>query len=232
MTGQDLLAARAVKKWNQKEAAGKLGVSQPYLSLLENGGRPVPAELAAKAVRVYGLSHALLPMRPAEKKALFVAETLPALDLDLAALGYPGFSYLTTRRPKKNPAEVLFAALGAKHLDSRVIEALPWIVWRFPELDWQWLTDAARLNDLQNRLGFVVNIARRLAERGGEREKAALFAQQERALEFSRLVSEDTLCHDLMTVAERRWLRKNRSPQARHWRLLTDLSPEHLDYAR
>ena len=69
----------------------------------------------------------LLPMRPAEKKALFVAETLPALDLDLAALGYPGFSYLTTRRPKKNPAEVLFAALGAKHLDSRVIEALPWI---------------------------------------------------------------------------------------------------------
>jgi len=34
MTGQDLQAARERKKWNQKEAATKLGVSQPYLSLL------------------------------------------------------------------------------------------------------------------------------------------------------------------------------------------------------
>ncbi|HEX9002364.1 MAG TPA: hypothetical protein VGB07_20825, partial [Blastocatellia bacterium] len=94
------------------------------------------------------------------------------------------------------------------------------------------LTNAAKLNDLQNRLGFVVNVARRLAERQGEREKVALLAQQEMTLERSRLFREDTLCHDSLTAAERRWLRKNRPPEARHWRLLTDLSPEHLDYAR
>jgi transcriptional regulator with XRE-family HTH domain len=230
MTGQDLQAARERKKWNQKEAATKLGVSQPYLSLLENGGRQVSAKLAVKAVRVYELSHALLPMSAGAKKTLFVAEQ--TLAFDLAALGYPGLSYLVSRRKKKNPAEVLLAALSADSLDSRLIEALPWVVWQFPELDWQWLTNAAKLNDLQNRLGFVVNVARRLAERQGEREKVALLAQQEMTLERSRLFREDTLCHVSLTAAERRWLRKNRPPEARHWRLLTDLSPEHLDYAR
>jgi len=169
-------------------------------------------------------------MSAGAKKTLFVAEQ--TLAFDLAALGYPGLSYLVSRRKKKNPAEVLLAALSADSLDSRLIEALPWVVWQFPELDWQWLTNAAKLNDLQNRLGFVVNVARRLAERQGEREKVALLAQQEMTLERSRLFREDTLCHDSLTAAERRWLRKNRPPEARHWRLLTDLSPEHLDYAR
>lgn len=230
MTGQDLQAARERKKWNQKEAATKLGVSQPYLSLLENGGRQVPATLAVKAVRVYGLSQALLPMRAVAKKSLFVAEQ--SLALDLAALGYPGLSYLVSRREKKNPAEVLFAALSADTLDSRLVEALPWVVWRFPELDWQWLTNAAKLNDLQNRLGFIINVARRLAEQRDEPEKTVSLAQQEKMLERSRLFHQDTLCHESLTLAEKRWLRKNRSPEARHWRLLTDLSPEHLDYAR
>ena len=87
------------------------------------------------------------------------------------------------------------------------------------------------MNDLQNRLGFVTNVARRLAESRGEAEVAATLAREESALERSRLVREDTLCHESLTQTERRWLRKNRPPEARHWRLLTDLSPEQLDYA-
>ena len=98
-------------------------------------------------------------------------------------------------------------------------------------MDWHWLIRAAKVYDLQNRLGFVVSVARRLAEANGEREKAALLAQHEAELEPSRLAREDTLCHDSLTVAERRWLRKHRSPEARRWRLLTDLSPEHLSHA-
>jgi hypothetical protein len=43
------------------------------------------------------------------------------------------------------------------------------------------------------------------------------------ALERSRLMREDTLCHESLTEAERRWLRKNRPAEAKHWRLLTDL---------
>jgi hypothetical protein len=116
-------------------------------------------------------------------------------------------------------------------LDSRLVEALPWIVLKFPDLDWQWLANAARVNDLQNRLGFVTGVARRLAERLGEQETAALLAREESALERSRLMHEDTLCHASLTETERRWLRKNRPREAKHWRLLTDLTPEQLDYA-
>jgi hypothetical protein len=58
-----------------------------------------------------------------------------------------------------------------------------------------------------------------------------LLRDQEAALERSRLAREETLCHDSLTQAERRWLRSNRSEEARHWNLLTDLSPEHLSHA-
>jgi hypothetical protein len=153
------------------------------------------------------------------------------LAAELAALGYPGLAYLKPRGHKKNPAELLLSALGKDNLDSRLIEALPWIVLKFPELDWQWLANAARACDLQNRLGFVIGVARRLAEQRGENEKAAWLAQQEAALGRSRLLREDTLCHASLSTAERRWLRKHRPREARHWRLLTDLTPEQFDHA-
>ena len=102
---------------------------------------------------------------------------------------------------------------------------------KFPDLNWRWLTQAARARDLQNRLGYVTSVARRLAELRGEREKAKLLATEESMLERSRLAREDTLCHQSLTEVEKRWLRKNRPPEARHWRLLTDLSPEQLDHA-
>jgi hypothetical protein len=35
-----------------------------------------------------------------------------------------------------------------------------------------------------------------------------------------------------MTNAEKKWLEKNRPAEARSWRLLTDLEPEHLDYVK
>jgi transcriptional regulator with XRE-family HTH domain len=228
MTGQQLRAARERKGWNQERAARTLGVSQSYLSLLESGGRRLPEKLAVKAVRVYGLSKALLPVGTASNQ---VTQDENSLAAELAALGYPGLSYLRPRGHKKNPAELLLSALGKDNLDSRLVEALPWVVLKFPDLDWRWLANAARVNDLQNRLGFVTGVARRLAEQRGEGEKAALLAREEAALERSRLLREDTLCHDSLSRAERRWLRKNRPPEAKHWRLLTDLTPEQLDHA-
>ncbi|MGH9840188.1 MAG: helix-turn-helix domain-containing protein [Blastocatellia bacterium] len=229
MTGQQLRDARKQKGWNQQQAARRLGVSQTYLSLLEKGQRRVPEKLVLKAVRVYQLSEAQLPVTSAMDQASVADEgTLAA---ELAALGYPGLSHLKPRGKKKNPAELLLSALGKDHLDSRLVEALPWVVLKFPDLNWRWLTQAAKASDLQNRLGYVTNVARRLAELRGEREKAALLATEESALERSRLVREGTLCHESLTEAEKRWLRKNRPPEVRHWRLLTDLTPEQLDHA-
>jgi len=148
----------------------------------------------------------------------------------LAALGYPGLSYLKSRR-KRNPAEVMLSALSANNLDSRLAEALPWVLLKHPDLNWEWLVRAAKVNDLQNKLGFVTSVARRLAEKLGKQETAALLREQESTLERSRLVREDTLCHDSLTQSERRWLCSNRSDEAKHWNLLTDLSPEHLSNA-
>jgi transcriptional regulator with XRE-family HTH domain len=229
MKGDQLKSGRERKGWNQEQAALRLGVSQPYLSLLERGGRRVPERLARKAAGVYGLSADALPLTAIWDVPLPSDES--ALAADLASLGYPGLSNIKRRRSSKNPAEVLLSALRADDLDSRLVEALPWVAWKFPEMDWLWLTSAAKLHDLQNRLGFVTSVARRLAEAQGECEKAAILARREAELVRSRLAREDTLCHDSLTGAERRWLRSHRTPEAKRWNLLTDLSQEHLSHA-
>lgn len=227
MTGTDLRTARTQKGWTQNEAALKLGVSQPYLSLLEKGMRGVPDSLARKAASLFGLSAAKLPVETSWHGVQ--AKDDKALASDLAALGYPGLSYLKPRR-KRNPAEVMLSALMTKNLDSRLAEALPWLLLKHPDLNWDWLVRAAKINDLQNKLGFVTNVARRLAEKLGKHETVSLLREQESTLERSRLVREETLCHDSLTQSERRWLQTNRSNEAKHWNVLTDLSPEHLSH--
>jgi transcriptional regulator with XRE-family HTH domain len=234
MTGMQLATERRRRSWSQQKAAARLGVSQPYLSLLEKGERPVTEKLARKAARLYGLSPVSLPLKSAAEALPFVGQD--ELVVDLAALGYPGFSHLKQpHRLKgpgaKNPADVLASALQSGNLDSRLTEALPWVLLEFPELNWQWLRTAAKLADVQNKLGFITSLARRVAGARGEIDKVNLLAQQESILEQSRLAREDTLCHDSLTQAERNWLRNHRSGEAEHWGLLTDLAPEHLSYA-
>jgi transcriptional regulator with XRE-family HTH domain len=56
MTGKDLKLGREQKGWTQEEAATRLSVSQPYLSLIEKGARPLSKKLARKAASAFGLS--------------------------------------------------------------------------------------------------------------------------------------------------------------------------------
>ncbi len=159
------------------------------------------------------------------------ARASAALAADLAALGYPGFVYLRATHRQLNPAEVVLTALGQADLECRVVEALPWVLLAYPALDWPWLRERALLGGLQNRLGFIANMARRVAERRGDKEMSALLAREEAALEQARLLCEDTLCHASITNAERRYLLEHRPAAAKHWYLLTDIAPEHLGYA-
>lgn len=167
-------------------------------------------------------------MEATTKMTTEVEERLAA---DLAALGYPGLSYLKSVRSMRTPAELLLAALSQDDLDSRLVEALPWVVWQFADSDWRWLVNAAQKKQLQNRLGFVVSVARGLAAHREELTKATLLAEIEAQLESARLSQEDTLCHASLTQAERNWLRHYRPHPAQHWQLLTDLTAEQLDYA-
>ena len=173
MTGKDLKFGREEKGWTQEEAATRLHVSQPYLSLMERGARPVPEKLARRAASAFGLSATTLPVETNW-------ETVPPKDtntlaMDLASLGYPGFAYLKSKRKKKNPGEVLLSALSAKCLESRVAEALPWLLLQYPDLDWDSLVSAAKARDLQNKLGFVTCVARRVAEKRGEKIRSNFF---------------------------------------------------------
>ena len=229
MTGKDLKSGREQKGWSQEQAARTLSVSQPYLSLMEKGARRVPEKLARKAASAFGLSATTLPVETSWETVQ--PKDTNTLAMDLASLGYPGFAYLKSKRKKKNPGEVLLSALSAKCLESRVAEALPWLLLQYPDLDWDSLVSAAKARDLQNRLGLVTCVARRVAEKRGEKNKVELLRKQERVLEPSRLFLEDTLCNDSLTRAERRWLETNRPDEAKHWRVLTDLSAEHLSYA-
>src|SRR4051812_22674687 len=101
MRGSDLKSGRVSKGWTQEEAALKLGVSQPYLSLLENGSRSVSQKLALKAATLFGLSAAHLPMKTSWHAVQ--EEPNDALASDLAGLRYPGLTYLKSKR-KRNPA--------------------------------------------------------------------------------------------------------------------------------
>ena len=213
----------------QKRAAAALGLSQPYLSQLEMGQRPVTPELARAAATLYRLPATALPMPEVPPEG--GAADPGRLARQLSGLGYPGFGHLRPR--KANPAVVVLEALLQDDLETRLAEALPWILLTYPDLDWDWLVHHAKLRDGQNRLGFVVAVAKELA---AERpELASAFRQLsavEQQLERSRLAREDTLCRESMPKAERRWLDVNRSPLARHWNLLTGLTADQLSYAR
>jgi hypothetical protein len=110
---------------------------------------------------------------------------------------------------------------------ARVTEALPWLLVTFVDLDWNWLLDQAKLANAQNRLGYLVGLARQLAEQRGESTTVARLAAVEEELEEARLAKEDTLGRQLTTV-ERRHLREHRPPAAVHWNLLTSLRIEDL----
>jgi transcriptional regulator with XRE-family HTH domain len=227
MTPAVLQSARRARGWTQKRAARQLGVTQAYLSMLERGHRVPPPALAVRLAEVYSLSAAALPLPGGEWPPPASGER--EIAGELARLGYPGLRG-RRRSEAQNPAAVLLTALSQADLERRLVEALPWLFLRHPEMNTGWLLDRARRLDLQNRLGFIVTLARELREARGETVPSNL-AELEAALERSRLARFGTLCQSSMSEEEGRTLYENRSETARRWNLLTDLKAEKLPYA-
>ncbi|MDQ2971311.1 MAG: helix-turn-helix domain-containing protein [Acidobacteriota bacterium] len=207
----------------QAKVAARLRVSQGYLSLLESGKRTVSVRLARRLGRVLHVPATAL--RPRDRRANDPAD----LAKELATLGYEPLAYLGRNVPA-NPAEVVLSALRRGDLESRLAEALPWVPLTYPDLNWDWLLERAKVHDVQNRLGYVVGLARSLAENQGAAAATKLRGVEAR-LEASRLAAEGTLCQDSMTQAERKWLRENRPEPAARWNLLTNLTASDLPYA-
>jgi transcriptional regulator with XRE-family HTH domain len=221
-----LKAARNERNWTEKEAAGRLGMSQSYLAMLERGQRKVTPRLARKFKSAYGLRATVLPTPDAFKPRVSVANE--EFVNEVSALGYPGFAYPKARVKERNPAETLVEALSQTSLESRIVEALPWLLLTYWDMNLGWLVREAKLNNLQNRLGFVVSLAEEVSNRSGSRdeERNRALSELRNMLEKSRLAREDTFLKPVNTEVEREWLRENRSDEARHWNLLTNWRPE------
>jgi len=86
----------------------------------------------------------------------------------------------------------------------------------------EFLVREARVNNLQNRLGFVVTLGQRATERND-------LQQLEYSPAESKLANEDTFCKDL-NAAEHEWFRGHRSHDPREWNLLSDLRPDAVCY--
>jgi hypothetical protein len=210
----------------QQRAAERLGVSQAYLAMMETCRRRVTDRIGLKMVDLYRLPATALPLDPGDPSTWNSASIAKAV----ANLGYSGFQHLRGGR-SLNPAVVLLAAISCSELEVRVMESLPWLVVAYHDLDWEWLTREAKLRDAQNRLGFVVRLGQQVAEKGNVAAARLKLRQALEVLDRARLAREDTLCQQSLSEAERRWLRKKRPADARHWNLLTDLNAEVLPYA-
>jgi transcriptional regulator with XRE-family HTH domain len=223
MRGEQLKAGRQKAGLTQKQAAQLLGVSQPYLSQLETGYREIPDALARKATSACRLSPTHLPLPVRDCLLLSPDE----IDHQQVALGYPRFAGRRVRR-RSNPAELILGSLLNPDLEVRLVEALPWVLVRYAELNWAWLIERCKLSNLQNRLGYLVQLARELAREAWTVGKLSEVLGE---LERSRLAVEGTLCHESMPEAGKRWLRTHRPAVARQWNLLTDLTVKDLDHA-
>jgi transcriptional regulator with XRE-family HTH domain len=205
---------------SQVEASKRLGVSQTLLSLMERGERSVTPAVAEMAVKHL---HATPEELPVSIKARHSDDQLAA---DLGTLGYPGYSYLQGQ--PRNPAEVLFDALDRPDLDARLVEALPWLPLQYPNMNWNWLTLEAKVRNRQNRLGFVVALAAKVAKKQAKRDVVKRLSQVVETLEEGRLAKTDTLCQESWPPSQRKFAHKQRSALAAHWKLDTRLTEENL----
>jgi transcriptional regulator with XRE-family HTH domain len=223
---EQLRSARQASGLTQQQAAERLGVSQTYLAFMEGGRRPVTARLASRIVRLYGLGPVALPLNC----EIGASWDSPSLAAAIAGLGYPGFRQRNGGK-RQNPATVLLAAISTGDIEVRILESLPWLAVEYNNLNWEWLIREAKVRDVQNRLGFIVTLARQIAEQRGDSAAAGTLRGAQETLERARLAREDTLCQASLTEVERRWLRRTRPREARHWKLLSDLKARLLPYA-
>ncbi len=216
MTGQALETVRKRQGVSQVEAAKLFGLSQPMLSHMETGRRNVSPEVARRAVSLFGADATALPLTTEER------HSEEELARELGALGYPGFAHLTGS--PRNPAELLFDALDRSDLDVRATEGLPWLVLTYPHLDWAWLLRELKLRNRQNRLGFVVSLAGKMARRLRREDVVRSLENVLHELEEARLAKEDTLCQESWPASRKKHVRSVRSKLAAHWNLDTRLS--------
>jgi transcriptional regulator with XRE-family HTH domain len=253
---------RTGRKISQRQLAKALGVTQAYVSQLESGARPLSRQLAERLGALPDLPPSVVPaaFTPIDDGEADLAADLGALGYPVfagsaaprdllegaasepqpaaphgalgphGARGAPG-----APRRVKNPAAVIISILARRQVAPSVMAGVPWLLLSHTGLDTGWLADQARRRNLQNRLGFLTDLAIELAQararsdpEGANPALPALTALRA-DLETSRLANEGTLAR-VLTPAERQFFEAHRSDAARHWHLATGLTAAQLPY--
>jgi transcriptional regulator with XRE-family HTH domain len=225
VTGTTVRKSRESRSMTQEALASRLGVSQGYVSQLENGGRRVPPGLQKKLAAVLDMGPTALPLPN-------VVESLSgeAVAGALGQLGYRPFAHHRAA-VAMNPTQLVLGALLSRDLDSRLAEGLAWLLARYPDLEWTWLLPRVKQHDLQNRLGFLLELAGSIAGTNPESAGTDVLHRYRTLLEKSRLDRDEPLSSLGMTQAEQRWLLARRSPEAQRWRVLSSLRPATVAHA-
>lgn len=174
-------------------------------------------------------------------------ELPPALDEDypekaLAVLGYPGFAYLTryikfeTQRERTpNPTELIQWAIAENVLNTRIMEALPWLLAAYvSRIDWKSLIDNAQKQGVQNWLGYLVCLALKLVESKpslSHPEAQRLLKKSSLQFQEIRHTREQTLMNEEIGPVMRTWVQANRPQEAAEWHILTTIAMDDLQHA-
>jgi transcriptional regulator with XRE-family HTH domain len=223
MRGAEFRAWRKTAGKTQTDAAKAVGVKQPFVCAVEKDLRPVTPALKNWLYSV--CPEAFWQELPSASRTPPSSERLKEL---LGHLGYPGFRYLASGRGNVDPLEFVLDALRTEDLDQRVTDALPWVLVHRADLDCHRLTDEARLLNLQNRLGFLLEVTVEAARKLHSDETVARLEPWLVRLREARLFKEDTLCKSSLTQIERKRLRRSRPKAARFWRLFTDVNAQEV----
>lgn len=172
-------------------------------------------------------------------------ETRPVLNEDylekaLAVLGYPGFAHLArfteiNSERSLDPAVLLHWAIAQDVLDVRLIEGLPWLIAVYAvKIDWNKLINNAQKHGVQNRLGYLVYLALKLAESKQSLSNPKIHLLLKKSLlrlQEIRQSKEQTLMEEWSGPALRAWMRVNRPQEALEWHILTTLTTSDLQHA-
>jgi transcriptional regulator with XRE-family HTH domain len=223
MNGAEFREWRKKAGRTQVEAAREVGVRQPFVCAVEKGSRPVTTALRNWLYSV--CPESVTAVSPCGREETRSSELLKE---DLGGLGYPGFAYLAVKPKKVDPLEVVLNALKTEDLDQRVTDALPWVLVHRSDLDYRRLTDEIRLCNLQNRLGFLLEVTVEATKKLHFNDAAVRLEPWLAWLRESRLYKEDTLCKKSLTEVERRRLQRRRPKAARFWRIYADLNSKEV----
>ena len=97
-------------------------------------------------------------------------------------------------------------------------------------MDWSKVIKTVKIADSQNRLGFLLSLVYDKAKKANDQDKRNLIKELLLSLEKSKLYKQDSFQRQKLTESEKTWLKKNRSKNARFWRVLSNLTAEHLTF--